>query len=125
MDTEAFSKNVTVIEGVISHIDVSSLSGQDKVILEKAKKDIASLTNLTSKNTWDTKDKVTLRQGVLGVQESYKLLSSLEIASLIPSAHAGGDSSADIASISKNVKDLSVATDYIPWWIIVLVSVAI
>ncbi len=44
---------------------------------------------------------------------------------LIDVAHANLESSANLESIQKNITNLSQATDYVPWWIILMVSIAI
>ena len=41
------------------------------------------------------------------------------------SAYAEGQNITNLNSIQKNIDDLSQATDYVPWWIILLVSIAI
>lgn len=123
VDSASFGNNLQTIGNTIEKMDISYLSGREKVAVTSTKKTVEELLHLTKKSSWNTDEKVRIRQWVLQIQDDYKLLSSANIA-LVPGAHADG-STPEIESIKDNVKNLSIATDYIPWWIIAIVSISI
>ncbi len=83
------------------------------------------MKTLSEKGDLTTKEKVAFRTGILQVQDGYKNINSVNKIALINDVQAADDASVSLDSIKVNIENLSKATDYVPWWIILLVSTAI
>ena len=103
----------------------SSLSEIEKIQLIETRKEISELKNLARKTNLSTKEKIEFRSNILGIQDNYKSINSSKKLTFIESAYAEDQSIVNMNSIQTNINNLSQATDYVPWWIILLVSLAI
>lgn len=83
------------------------------------------LKKLSEKADLSTKEKIEFRTNILGIQDNYKSINSAKKLTFIENAYAEGQDTINMNSIQANINNLSQATDYVPWWIILLVSIAI
>ena len=123
-DIEILGTHVKSISTQIAKLDAHSdtntalLTADIKIATSKLD------TLITDAGNGKAIDRLNIRKNILKLKESYTSLTALESNGLIPSANAGGGQ-LSLSAISKDVDSLTSATDYVPWWIIVLVSIAI
>ena len=125
INIQNLNNDIRTIEKTLSQVDVSSLTEKEKTQLLDTEVKLMELDKLTNKTNLSTEEKVALRSNVLFVQDNFKTINAAKKIAFIESAYAGDPNSANINSIQKNVDNLSQATDYVPWWIILMVSIAI
>ncbi len=117
--------DIQVIEKTLTQVNESSLSGTEKIQFIEIRKEISELKKLSEKTDLSTKEKIEFRSNILGIQDNYKSINSSKKLTFIESAYAEGSGTVNMNSIQTNINNLSQATDYVPWWIILLVSIAI
>ena len=71
-----------------------------------------------------TGEKIAFRRDILNVQDNFKSINNSNRITFVENTYAS-DAGANLNIIQKNINNLSKATDYVPWWIILMVSVAI
>jgi len=119
-DVKNLREDVTKITAQVSKIDVNSLQSSDKISATEFQKNITTLqAEIENPNL----DKQNIRRTILKIQKNYKALSTKEL-SIIPTANAAGGTT-KLDSISGNVTALSQATDYAPWWVILMISTSL
>jgi phosphate/sulfate permease len=125
IEVRDLNHDIQVIEKTLSQIDFSNLSEKETTQVTETQKQIVILKTLSEKSQLSTEDKVAFRSGILHVQDGFQIINTSKKISLIDVAHASGNNSADLSSIHQNIANLNKVTDYVPWWIILLVSIAI
>lgn len=125
MDINQFNSDIQVIEKTLTQVNESSLSESEKSQFLSTKKQISELKKLSEQKDLSTKEKIEFRSNILWIQDNYKSIHTSKKITFIESAYAGNQSSISLDSIQSNINNLSQATDYVPWWIILLVSIAI
>jgi PiT family inorganic phosphate transporter len=71
-------------------------------------------------------DKLSIRKNILSIRENYANIETPTTKVIINQANANwNENEVSLASIKNEVDSLSSATDYVPWWIILLVSISI
>jgi phosphate/sulfate permease len=119
-DVKNLREDVTKITAQVSKIDINSLQSTDKVSVTEFQKNITALqAEIENPNL----DKQNIRRTILKIQKNYKALSAKEL-SIVPSANAAGGTT-KLDTISTNVSALSQATDYAPWWVILMISTSL
>ncbi len=116
--------DIQTIESILTKVDIQSLSDSEKIQLVDTKKQIAQLKYLSEKSDLSTSEKVAFRSNILNIQDNFKSINTSKKIAFIESAYAEGQI-VNLDSIQKNINNLSKATDYVPWWIILMVSIAI
>jgi PiT family inorganic phosphate transporter len=112
--------DVVKIHTEVGKIDITGLEKNDEITVDTLKKNVETLeTELQSSSV----DRQKVRSAILRIQKEYKSLSSKQI-SMIPSANAS-DVAGNLTEISDNVASLSKATDYAPWWVILMISTSL
>ncbi|NRH20930.1 inorganic phosphate transporter [Candidatus Gracilibacteria bacterium] len=125
MDIKGLNNDIQVIEKTLTQVNVESLSSSEKTQFIQTQSKLTELKTLTEKSDLSTGEKVTLRSNILHIQDNYKSFNTSKKITFIESAYAGGSETMSLNSIEKNINNLSQATDYVPWWIILMVSIAI
>lgn len=123
LDMGILSKNVNTISTQVAQMDANKLPTQEALLASDIKIATTKLQSLVADAEKGNIDRVGIRKNILKIKDSYTSLDSLKTVSLIPSASASNGIS--LSELGKSIDGLSSATDYVPWWIIVLVSVAI
>lgn len=119
-------KDIATIENVFTQIDQSKLSEEEKKLVLETQAQIRVVYQIAGKPELTTEDKVTFRSNILQIQDSYKSMATVKEVSFVPAAQASDiGTPPSLASISGNIKNLAKATDYVPWFIILMVSLAI
>ncbi len=119
-------EDITIVERVLGQIDRSTLSPEEQKNIEKTEEKIQNLHTILEKKELDGTDKKEFRGGILSIQETYKSISATKNISFVPIAQADEMSSAvSLEGIQTNIDHLTLATDYVPFWIILMVSIAI
>lgn len=119
------NQDIQTIERTLSQVDISNLPEKERTHLIEIQKQVIILKNLSEKNQLSTEDKIAFRSSVLHMQDNLQVMNISKNASFINTAHADNNNSTDLSSIQKNISNLNKVTDYVPWWIILLVSIAI
>ncbi len=125
INIKTLNSDIQTIEKILTQVNISSLTDKEKTQLLDTQVKLMELDKLTNKTNLSTEEKVAIRSNILFVQDNFKTINSAKNITFIESAYAGDPSSVNISSIQKNVDNLSQATDYVPWWIILMVSIAI
>ncbi len=125
INIKTLNSDIQTIEKILTQVNISSLTDKEKTQLLDTQVKLMELDKLTNKTNLSTEEKVAIRSNILFVQDNFKTINSAKNIAFIESAYAGDPSSVNISSIQKNVDNLSQATDYVPWWIILMVSIAI
>jgi inorganic phosphate transporter, PiT family len=112
--------DVIKISVEVAKIDTASLEKNDAITVNSLQKNVATLETEIQASTVDRQK---IRSSILRIQKEYKSLSSKQI-SMIPSANAT-DTTGNLTEISDNVASLSKATDYAPWWVILMISTSL
>lgn len=123
LDMELLSKSVNTISTQVVQMDANKLPTQEALLASDIKIATTKLQFLVADAEKGNIDRVGIRRNILKIKDSYTSLDSLKTISLIPSANASN--SVSLSELGKSIDELSSATDYVPWWIIVLVSIAI
>ncbi len=119
-------EDIQVIERTLGQIDQNQLSESDKKLVLATQEQIKTIGQLAGKSELSTVDKVAFRSGIITIEDSYASMSSAKSISFIPIAQAGeANTPISIASIKESIVHITQATDYVPWWIILMVSTAI
>lgn len=124
LDMELLSKNVNTISTQVVQMDANKLPTQEALLASDIKIATTRLQSLVADAEKGNIDRIGIRKNILKIKDSYTSLDSLKTVSLIPSANAS-EEGISLSEIGKSIDGLSSATDYVPWWIIVLVSIAI
>ncbi len=120
------NSDIQIIETTLTKINPESLSDIEKTRFLAAKNQINELKNLVWKTEeLSTPEKIAIRSNILNIQDNFKIINTSKKLTFVESAYAEGQNITNLNSIQKNIDDLSQATDYVPWWIILLVSIAI
>lgn len=120
-DLKNIRDDVSRIEIEIEKINPTQLSEWENQAAGIIKNNIQTLKSQISASEIDRQ---TVRKSILKIQKEYKILSENKNLSVIPSANAN-EGYADIEWISDNVANLSEATDYAPWWVILMISTSL
>lgn len=120
-DVRNLREDVTKITTQVNKIDITTLQGPDSQIATELKKNVASLQSEIENGT--SIDRQNIRRNILKIQKNYKALSTKNI-SMIPSANAT-EGTVALDTIGSNVSALSRATDYAPWWVILMISTSL
>ncbi|NDK07947.1 inorganic phosphate transporter [Candidatus Gracilibacteria bacterium] len=127
--------NIYSLERSINTINIDNLKDEDKKIVDKTVKSLASIKETVNSN--ESVNKFEFRENVLAFQNSIKKLKDIEAlktnSSLIYSASAIDSENINKESIglandsefNKNVDEISKVVDYAPWWIIALISISL
>lgn len=125
MDVGNLNRDIQVIERTLTQVDQSSLSEVEKTQFIETRNKISELKKLSEKTDLSTKEKIEFRSNILSIQDNYKSINTSKKLTFVESAYAGAKDSISMNSIQSNINNLSQATDYVPWWIILMVSIAI
>lgn len=126
IDFKNLNNDIQIIEKTLTQINPESLSEKEKEQLLETTSQLAELKTLSEKAELSTTEKVTLRSSILHIQDNYKFMNTSKKITFIENTYAGeGSEIINLNWIQKNINNLSQATDYVPWWIILLVSIAI
>ncbi len=125
--------DIATVERVLGQIDRSKLSVEEQKNIEKTEEKIQGLHQIIQKQEAmqesekpNANEMKEFRGGILSIQETYKSISATKNVSFIPVAQADEMSSAvSLEGIQPNIDRLTLATDYVPFWIILMVSIAI
>ncbi len=121
-DKVALEKTVSAIESQIQSVNMNSLSQGDAKNATIIKEKTLTLKKTLKK---EVPDKLDIRKDILAIQESYANLGLIKQWTIIPSVNAQNESIFAFMNMKAHISELNPATDYVPWWIIALVSVAI
>ena len=122
LNNSVIQEKVTTISTQIATIDVHALSTNDARMTTQIKKDLANLTLLLVNPDFD---KLAVRKSILNIADSYSNLDTVKQNELVPNVNASENVTKPLINIKKDIDALAKTTDYVAWWIIVLVSIAI
>ena len=122
LNNSVIQEKVTTISTQIAAIDVHALSTNDARMTTQIKKDLANLTLLLVNPDFD---KLAVRKSILNIADSYSNLDTVKQNGLVPNVNASENITRPLINIKKDIDALAKTTDYVAWWIIVLVSIAI
>ncbi|MBP9811873.1 inorganic phosphate transporter [Candidatus Gracilibacteria bacterium] len=123
IEISKISEQVSSLSLKIEQINKGSLSNHDAEIAKKIQSDILELTQRI--NTSDI-DKLSIRKNILSIRENYANIEVTDKKAIISQVNANeNENQISLASIKNEIDSLSGATDYVPWWIILLVSISI
>lgn len=123
IEISKISEQVSSLSLKIEQINKWSLSNHDAEIAKKIQSDILELTQRI--NTSDI-DKLSIRKNILSIRENYANIEVTDKKAIISQVNANeNENQISLASIKNEIDSLSWATDYVPWWIILLVSISI
>ena len=122
LKNSVIQEKVTTISTQIATVDVHALSTNDARMTTQIKKDLANLTLLLVNTDFD---KLAVRKNILNIADSYRNLDTLKGNGLVPTVNASENVTKPLINIKQDIDALAKTTDYVAWWIIVLVSIAI
>ncbi|MDD2693631.1 MAG: inorganic phosphate transporter [Candidatus Gracilibacteria bacterium] len=124
LDMNTLSENVHAISTQVAQIDTNKLPTREAELTGNIKIATNELQTLIAKAGNGEIDRAGIRKNIFKIRDNYTSLNTLETNNLVPSASANSVH-ISLANINENINNLLGATDYVPWWIIVLVSIAI
>ena len=124
LDMNKLSENVHAISTQVAQIDTNKLPIREAELTGNIKIATNELQTLIAKAGNGEIDRAGIRKNIFKIRDNYTSLNTLETNNLVPSANANSVH-ISLANINENINNLLGATDYVPWWIIVLVSIAI
>ena len=122
LNNSVIQEKVTTISTQIATIDIHALSTNDARMTTQIKTDLANLTILLVNADFD---KLAVRKNILNIADSYSNLDTVKQNGIIPNVNASENVTRPLINIKKDIDALAKTTDYVAWWIIVLVSIAI
>ena len=123
-ELHTISEQVNSLSVKVEQVKSDSLSKHDAQIVQKIKSDIVELQQRINNSQID---KLGIRKNLLSIRENYSNFEFLNQKWVISEANAQASTvnNANLISIKNEIDNLSGATDYVPWWIILLVSISI
>lgn len=122
IQTSSLLENTRAISSTISALQITDSTTPEALLIKKLQENTETLQSLLSTPQADA---VRIRKNILAIQDSYSNLTKFTGSSFVEETHASGDKITSIGNIQKNISALTQATDYVPFWIIVIVSLAI
>lgn len=118
---EQLLTNIYVIERGISHIDSTSLDAKNKLQLASVKKEIADiqikLSTLSDFSLLEAKASFAVRKDILRI--------SKEVKTLLKEPSLTGLTEAQKQIVLQEVAQANTITEYAPWWVILMISIAL
>ncbi len=122
LDNVTIQGKVHTLSAQLVNVDVNTLPTKDALNITQIKKNLSNLDALLTKTDFD---KLAVRKDILNIADSYSNLDIVKLGSIVPNANASENITHPLINIKKDVDALAKTTDYVAWWIIVLVSIAI
>ena len=123
IDILSLKGDVNILMTQVEPININMLPTKEALALSDIKISANKIHDLLNEPKIE---KLLIRKYILKMNDSYALLSSEKHLSFVSTANAGGSNNIHLLTdIEKSIKSITTATDYVPWWIIALVSIAI
>lgn len=127
VEISTLNKNIISIENSINTLNTSSLSEENRGVIEKTKKNLLKIKE--SIKTWEVVDNVALRKDILAFQKNMKSVKAIisPEKNISPKVHATSSSidSPSMNELNSDVEKVSEIIDYAPLWVILLISISL
>jgi phosphate/sulfate permease len=122
IDMRTLRENIVPIEQHFSQIDTSTIHPEDAKMITDTREKLKTLNTIIQTETLENTEKIHVRQLVLEIQKNYQnIIEKKSI--LIPNVHAGNPETNEL--LGKNIALLSDLTNYVPLWVIVMISISL
>ena len=126
IDMTEIRTNITHVDSVLNAVDETRFETSEKIVFWETRDHVARLKTLLEQEVLSNTEKVEVRKHILKIQKDYKVMSEQKYA-FIPKVQADSFNSApaDLLSLKASIDNISSATDYAPWWILAMISIAL
>ena len=130
LDVMSMRKDVNEAQICISVMDSTAFSKDDKELYEKARGSFSKINSIflksdSTKKEITSTDKVKIRKNISTISKSFEKLEERGYTKDFNALLSKKDSSLTYIGFQKNVKNLKKYTDYVPNWVLILISLCI
>lgn len=130
LDLTQIKTEATMASAYLGAMDSTSFKAEDKELYTKGNTNIKKIVTLfakadSSKKEISTEQKIKLRKYIASSAKSFDKLDEKGYVADFNANIVKSDSSKSYASFQKNIKNLKKHTDYVPSWVLILISLCL